>query len=91
MKLVESILRFEKHFANAKKLVDKNVSDYFLYDTMAMECFQAVKALIKVGEHIVTEKKLGFPSTYREIFEILKTEGIISSEVFNSAKRLILL
>lgn len=74
-KLVENILRFEKHFANAKKLVDKNVSDYFIfiYNTLAMECFQAVNALIEVGEHIVTEKKLGFPSTYREIFEILKT------------------
>ncbi|MEM2959442.1 MAG: HepT-like ribonuclease domain-containing protein, partial [Candidatus Jordarchaeaceae archaeon] len=47
--------------------------------------------LIEVGEHIVTEKKLGFPSTYREIFEILKNEGIISGEVFNSAKRLIFL
>lgn len=91
MKLVENILRFEKHFANAKKLVDKNVSDYYVYNTLAMECFQAVNALIEVGEHIVTEKKLGFPSTYREIFEILKNEGIISGEVFNSAKRLIFL
>ncbi len=91
MRLVENILRFEKHFANAQKLRDKNVLDYLIYNTLAMECFQAVNALIEIVEHIVSEEKLGFPSTYREIFEILKNEGIISSEVFNHAKRLIFL
>jgi len=80
--LVENILRFERHLANAKKLKDKDISDYFVYNTLAMECFQAVNALIEIGEHVITREKLGFPSTYREIFEILKNEGIISDEVF---------
>jgi hypothetical protein len=51
MRLVENILRFGKHFANAQKLRDKNVLDYFVYNTLAMECFQAVNALIEIGEH----------------------------------------
>ena len=37
--LVENILRFERHLANAKKLKDKDISDYFVYNTLAMECF----------------------------------------------------
>ncbi|MEX2704847.1 MAG: HepT-like ribonuclease domain-containing protein [Candidatus Freyrarchaeum guaymaensis] len=41
-----------------------------------------MNALIEIGEHVITREKLGFPSTYREIFEILKNEGIISDEVF---------
>jgi hypothetical protein len=57
-------MRFETHSKNAGDVVDKEVSDYFVYSTLAMECFQSVNALIEIGEWIVTEKKLGFPATY---------------------------
>jgi uncharacterized protein YutE (UPF0331/DUF86 family) len=91
MKLVENILRFEGHFANAKKLKEKNVSDYLVYNTLAMECFQAVNALIEIGEYIVTERKYGFPGTYREIFELLFQNGVIAEKLLSAAKRLIYL
>lgn len=73
MRLVENILRFERHLANAKKLKDKDISDYFVYNTLAMECFQAVNALIEIGEHVITREKLGFPSTYRKSLKFSKT------------------
>jgi len=41
MRLVEYILRFERHLEGAKKLKLKDVGDYFVYNTLAMECFQS--------------------------------------------------
>ena len=58
MKLAENILRFEEHFQNARKLVDRGITDYLVYNTLAMECFQAVNALIEIGEYIVTKKRV---------------------------------
>ena len=52
---------------------DKDISDYFVYNTLAMECFQAVNALIEIGEHVITREKLGFPSTYRKSLKFSKT------------------
>ncbi|RLI00122.1 hypothetical protein DRO38_06915, partial [Candidatus Bathyarchaeota archaeon] len=91
MKLLENILRFENHFKNAKKLNKKDISDYLVYNTLAMECFQTVNAIIEIGEYIVTKKRLGFPSTYREIFELLHQNQMMAEEVFNATKRLIFL
>lgn len=91
MKLIENILRFERHLAQAVKLKDKDISDYLIYNTLAMECFQAVNALIEIGEYIVVKNKLGFPSSYREIFEILENSKIIEKEELENLKRLIFL
>lgn len=91
MKLIENILRFERHLAGAVKLKDKDISDYLIYNTLAMECFQAVNALIEIGEYIVAKNKLGFPLSYREIFEILENNKIIRKEELESLKRLIFL
>lgn len=91
MKLLENILRFENHFENAKKLSEKDIMDYLVYNTLAMECFQAVNALIEIGEYIVTKKLFGFPSTYREIFELIHRNQMMTDEIFNATKRLIFL
>jgi len=91
MRLVESILRFEKHFEGARKLKSENLRDYLVYNTLAMECFQAVNTLIDISQYVVTKKKLGFPSTYRELFEILEENGYISDEELKAFKRLVFL
>lgn len=91
MRIVDLIMRFEAHSKKASEVAKKDVSDYFVYNTLAMECFQSVNALIEIGEWIVTDKKLGFPSTYREIFELLYNNKIINKKIFESIKRLIFL
>jgi len=91
MRIIDLIIRFESHTNNAKFVATKDISDYFVYNTLAMECFQAVNSLIEIGEWIVAERKLGFPSTYREIFELLYNNKIINKEIFESIKRLIFL
>jgi uncharacterized protein YutE (UPF0331/DUF86 family) len=44
-----------------------------------------------LGEYIVSEKKLGFPSKYREIFELLYEAKLINKKTLNNIKRLIFL
>lgn len=89
MKLVENILRFEEHLRRARELVNKDLNDYFVYTALAMECFQAVNALIEVAEYVVVRKRLGIPSSYREIFEILHRQGWLSGEELQAAKSLV--
>jgi uncharacterized protein YutE (UPF0331/DUF86 family) len=48
-----------------------------------MECFQAVNSAIELGEYIVSEKELGFPSKYKEIFELLYEAKMISKKTLN--------
>jgi len=91
MRLAEYIMRFEKHLKGAMNLKSKDLKDYFVYNTMAMECFQAANTLIDLAQYIVVKKKLGFPSTYRELFEILESEGYISEDELKTFKRLIFL
>ena len=91
MKLIENIIRFEEHFKNALKLKENDVSDYFIYNTLAMECFQAANALMEIGESIITFKKLGYPSTYREIFEILFKKKLINKIELDSSRKLVFL
>jgi len=69
----------------------QNISDYFVFNTLAMECFQAVNSAIELGELIVSEKNLGFPSRYREIFELLYNAKMISKKTLESFKRLVFL
>ena len=53
--------------------------------------FQAVNTLIDIAQYVVTKKRLGFPSTYRELFEIFEEAGYISEEELKAFKRLIFL
>lgn len=56
-----------------------------------MECFQAVNALIEIGQYLVTRRKLGFPSSYREVFELLHQHGRLSEKALQAATRLLYL
>ena len=91
MKLVVAILRFERHMKEAKRLVEMDLSDYYIYTSLAMECFQAANSLIEIGERLVILRRLGVPSNYREVFELLHKAGILSAEELRSAKRVVFL
>ncbi len=91
MRLASIIARLEKHRKKAKELAKKDISNYFIFTSLAMKCFQAVNSAIELGEYIVSVKKLGFPSKYREIFELLYENKLISKKTLNCIKRLIFL
>lgn len=91
MKPVENIVRFERHRQKAQELQGGDLKDYLVYTALAMECFQAVNALIEIGQYLVARHKLGFPSSYREVFELLQRSGRLSEEAFQAAARLVYL
>lgn len=57
MRIVDLIIRFENHLDKANEVAKMDLSDYFVYNTLAMECFQAANTLIEIGEWLVAEKK----------------------------------
>jgi len=89
MRLASIISRIERHREKATELVEKDVSDYLVFNSLAMECFQAVNSAIELGEFLVSENNLGLPSTYREIFELLYKNRMIGRETLDALKRLV--
>lgn len=85
------ISRIENHRIKAKELSKKNLSDSIVFNALAMECFQAVNSAIELGELLVSEKNLGFPANYREIFELLYKNNVIRRKTLEDVKRLIFL
>jgi len=39
MKLIENIMRFERHLDKAEELTNRDLSNYLVYTALAMECF----------------------------------------------------
>lgn len=91
MRLALTISRIEKHKEKAKELGKLDLSNDMVFSALAMECFQAVNSTIDLGELIVSEKNLGFPSKYKEIFELLYEAKMISKGTLDDIKRLIFL
>ena len=91
IRLTVIITRIEKHKEKAKELVKQNIDNYLVFNTLAMECFQCVNSAIELGEFVVTNKKLGFPSKYTEIFDILENKRLISKKTLKDMKRLVFL
>lgn len=89
MKLPVIISRIERHVKRANELMDRDLSDDVIFSALSMECFQAINSAIDLGEYLVSEYNLGIPSTYREIFEILHKNKIISDEILSGMKKLI--
>lgn len=91
MRIVSVVSRIERHINEAKKLGKEDLSNSLVFNSLGMECFQAVNASIELGEIIVTEKNLGFPSKYKEIFEYIHQAKIIDKKCLDSIKRLVFL
>lgn len=91
MRATETITRMERHIKNARNLKNKDLTDQTTYSALAMECFQAVNAAIALANQLITEENLGFPATYKEIFEILNQQKIIGEEELKKTKRLVFL
>ncbi|MBU4373809.1 MAG: DUF86 domain-containing protein [Candidatus Methanoperedenaceae archaeon] len=77
------VSRIEKHKRRAKELGKSDLSNDVVFSALAMECFQAVNSAIDLGEFMVSEKNLGFPSKYKEIFELLHEAKVISRETLD--------
>jgi len=83
------ISRIERHKKIAKDILEQKLSNELAFGALAMECFQAVNSAIELGELVISEKDLGLPSRYKEIFELLYNAKIIGKNTLEGMKRLI--
>ena len=83
------IERIERHSSKARELLEKDTSDEVVFNALAMHCFQAINAGIELGELVVSHKKLGFPSKYREIFELLFKAKLLSKKSLEDIEKLV--
>ncbi len=59
----------------------EDLSDAKNFHAVSMLLFSIINGAISIGEEIIAGKKLGFPSSYREVFGILEKNKIISGEL----------
>lgn len=83
------ISRAEQHIQKATELAKQDLSNELVFNALGMNCFQAVNSLIELGETIISEKKLGFPGSYGEIFELLYKAKLINEQELKNIKKLI--
>ncbi len=67
----------------------KDLEDPKNFHAVSMLLFSIINGTITLGEEIVAIKELGFPSSYREVFEILNKNGIINKELTMEMSRLV--
>ena len=51
------------------------------FHAASMLLFSIINGAIKIGEEVISLKRLGFPSSYKEIFGILEKNKIISGQL----------
>ncbi|MEW6070198.1 MAG: DUF86 domain-containing protein, partial [Candidatus Thermoplasmatota archaeon] len=62
-----------------EKNIERRYSIAFVLEQIVNEC-------INLGNHIISEKELGQPESYKDIFEILAKNGLISKAVAEDMK-----
>ena len=77
-----------KHLNNLKKLNNAKKGEFDTIYTIPMALFQIINYTIELGDYIITKKRLGFPQTYSETFDILYESKIITKELQLNLKKL---
>lgn len=72
----------EKYFRDLDQLkVENQLLGTERFYSLSMLLFAILNRTIDLGKEIIRGRKLGLPASYREIFQILEKEKIISSEL----------
>ena len=66
-----------------------DLADKRNYYALSMILFAIFNRIIDLGDEIVIGKKLGVPSTYRDIFRLLWKGGVIDCEMARELSRLV--
>ncbi len=70
----------------SKKDIGKDLD---AYDALAMSCLQLVNRLVDLGKVIISERHLGFPETYTDVFKALRNAGIITDDELKLVTKLV--
>ena len=91
-RLTKIIADIEKYSKDLEKMKIKEVEDLRnieKYYSTSMILFSLLNRVIDLGQEIVIGKKLGMPSTYKDIFRILLRRKIIDEKMFGKFKKLV--
>ena len=65
-------------------------SDKVLFDAGCMSLFQALNRSIDLADEVIASKRLGVPGSYSDSFNILKDARVISENICNEMKKLVI-
>lgn len=80
-KIIKDIDRFFKDLGELEIQSVRDLEGKERFYAASMLLFSIINRAIDLGEEVVADKKLGFPEKYREIFMLLKNEGIIDTKL----------
>ena len=81
----------ERYFADLETLnvrTVKDLADRRNFYSVSMVIFSIINRTINLGEEVVTANNLGTPSTYKDIFYLLRKNGIINDRMKNELSEL---
>ena len=67
----------------------EDLKNFKNFHATSMLVFSIINRTIDIGEEIVAKEKLGFPSSYREVFEILADNKIIDEKLKQNLSKLV--
>ena len=82
----------EKYLSDLDKLkisAEEDLKGLEKYYAISMVLFSLLNRIIDLAQEVVILKKLGMPGSYRDIFRILNSRGIITKKMFDEMKRFV--
>jgi len=87
--IVADINRYFRDLEKLNITKEEDLKDIKTFYASSMVVFSILNRAIDLGEEIITTFDLGYPTKYREIFDILENAGIISNETAHKMRRLV--
>ncbi len=82
--LIETCVRELRTMARPDTLAEDIREQRFVEHTLQL----AIQAALDAASHIVADERLGEPSTYRELFELLEKAGYVSLEISTELEKM---
>jgi uncharacterized protein YutE (UPF0331/DUF86 family) len=73
---VATLARYRTTVNRQRLLVDPDTQNMVLF-----AIYRAIQASVDLGQHVIAERGLPIPSTYREVFTVLGNAGFVDPEL----------
>lgn len=73
---VATLARYRATVARARLLDDPDTQNMVLF-----ALYRAIQAAVDLGQHVIAERGLPIPSSYREVFTVLGNAGVVDASL----------
>jgi uncharacterized protein YutE (UPF0331/DUF86 family) len=87
--ILEDIEKYLKELESLLPVTPEDLRNIERKYSLAFLLEQIVNECINLGNHIISEKDLGTPASFKEVFDLLAKEDLISSRTAERMKRLV--